>query len=227
MPKSPSTAVIGPDGLCSYCGQAHLTQHGRPSCMGHVRFDRDTYVPGQDRVRLDQPRPCRRPANRGVDVCHMHGGAAAQVAAAGQQRDAEEKTIRAARKLIPDLDDRAPIRNPLERLLELAAEADAFRESLRQLANDVETGISAGSGEQLRAEVATYRSALKDVTDLLVAIARLDVETVLARVEARKVDFLITALTSGLTDAGLDDTQKRAVMTSVTRHLRSVPRVAG
>lgn len=162
----------------------------------------------------------------GQTKCQHHGGGSPQGKRKGAERVAEAKALAAARKLIPDLDDREPIRNPLERLLELASEADAFRESLRLLANKVDDiryqGSGAAGSEQLRAEVATYRVALRDVTDMLVAIAKLDIESMLARIEARKVDLVFAALTQGLDDARLNDEQKRAVMTGVGRHLRAV-----
>jgi hypothetical protein len=154
-------------------------------------------------------------------------GASPKARAVGRRRVAEAKVETMARKLIPDPEDRTPIRNPLERLLELASEADAFRESLRRLANDLDgqiryQGQGGAAGEQLRAEVATYRAALRDVTDMLVAIAKLDIESMLARIEARKVDLVFAALTQGLDEARLDDEQKRAVMNGVGRHLRAV-----
>jgi hypothetical protein len=71
------------------------------------------------------------------------------------------------------------------------------------MANELDGKIryapAAASGEQLRAEVATYRQALKDTTDLLVAIARLDIEKMLARIESRKVELTLEAMNQGST----------------------------
>lgn len=198
---------------CPECGVMHAQRNGKPACVGHGR--------------KAPHKACSHAPMHGLSVCNIHGGGTSAARAAGQRRVAEQQIAAAARKLIPDLDDRTPIRNPLERLLELASEADAFRESLRRLANDVDDGIAAGNhGEQLRAEVATYRAALRDVTDMLVAIAKLDIETLLARIESRKVDLVMTALTAGLDDAKLTADQKRMVVTGVGRHLRSVRREA-
>jgi hypothetical protein len=44
----------------------------------------------------------------------------------------------------------------------------------------------------------------------------------LARIESRKVEFTLDALSQGVNDAGLTDDQKRAVMTGVARRLRLV-----
>lgn len=217
-----------------YCGQPHVTRHGGQACGGHVTADRNTYDPtkprGKRRKLLDEPRPCTQAPMTGMTRCRIHGAGTATAIAAGQRREAERKMTELARQLIPDADSRTPITNPLERLLELASEADGFRESLRMLANKLGDDIryrGTGAGaEQLRAEVATYRQALKDTTDLLVSIARLDIEKMLARIESRKVQLTLDAMNHGCDDAGLDDQQKRAVMAGVARHLRSVPRVA-
>lgn len=213
--------------VCSSCGQRHLTRYGTQACSGHVTHDRASYIPGQDRKKLDQPRPCAAAPISGGNVCRNHG-ASSKVKAAGQRRETERAMTEAARKLIPDLADRTAITNPLETLLELASEANAFRESLRIKANELDGQIryaaSGAAGEQIRAEVTLYRQAIKDVTDLLVAIARLDIEKMLARIESRKVEMTIEAMNRGCDDAGLNEEQKRAVMAGVARHLRSVPR---
>lgn len=225
MPKGTVTAAppLGPNGECTRCPNPHLTVHGNVACLGHRAYD----GPG---VKLPEPVPCRNPPSTGQRVCRYHGGAAAQAKAKAARTVTEAALIATARKLIPDADDRTPITNPLERLLDLASEADAFRESLRMLTNKLGDNIRyVGTGtaqEQLRAEVATYRQALKDVTDLLVAIAKLDIEKTLARIESRKVEMTLDAMSAGCTDAGLSDEQKRVVMAGVARHLRSVPRRA-
>jgi len=211
-------SALGPNGDCAQCGKRHVPTTGGNPCAGHISTG-----PKDGPLKQRAGGPCTNPAMTGQAVCHAHGGRNPKAKAAAAKREAEAKIVATARKLIPDVADREPIRNPLERLLELASEADAFRESLRRLANDVDEHIASGGNDaQLRAEVATYRQALKDTTDLLVAIAKLDIETVLARIESRKIDLVITALTVGLDEANLSNEQKRAVMTGVGRHLRSV-----
>jgi hypothetical protein len=59
---------------------------------------------------------------------------------------AEQKAAATARKLIPDVADRTAITNPLETLLELASEANAFRESLRIMANELDGKIRYAAG---------------------------------------------------------------------------------
>lgn len=208
---------------CETCGKPHVTRFGGPACSGHANVK-------DDDGRIVGSRPCTKSPMKGQAKCGTHGGKSPQAETKAKQRQAEAKTLAAARKLIPDLADRTRIDNPLEALLELASEANAFRESLRVLANrvgdEIRYGGTGGAGEQLRAEVSTYRQALKDTADLLVAIARLDIEAMLARIEGRKVELVLEALTHGMNDAGIDEQQKRAVMAGVSRHLRSVRRPA-
>jgi hypothetical protein len=66
-----------------YCGRRHLTYDNTQACAGHVVFDRASYVKGQHRQRLPEPRPCRKFATVGTPVCENHGGKAAQVRDAG------------------------------------------------------------------------------------------------------------------------------------------------
>lgn len=225
MPGKRATHKLGPDGLCPECEQRHVTKHGHLSCAGHVRFNNDPTSPDY-RKRLPQPRPCQNDPAHGLTRCVHHGAGSKRVQAAGKQRAAEAEVAQVARKLIPDLADRAAITNPLETLLELASEANAFRESLRVMANQLDGKIryaaGAGSGEQLRAEVATYRQAFKDTTDVLVAIARLDIEKMLARITVAQAEQSMAAMRAGMDDANLDEDQKRKVMGGVARHLRIV-----
>lgn len=200
------------DTPCVTCGEAHVAALvGGRACKGHS---------------TRTGKPCRKNAMDGQDVCRTHGGGAPQAKAAAERQIAEQQTIAAARKLIPDLADRAPIVNPLERLLEIASELDAFRESLRVLSNNLEDKIrykASGAGtEQLRAEIGTYRVAARDVTDLLIAIARLNIDERLSRITEQQASRTLAALDAGMSEAGLDETVKRGVMAGVGRHLRVV-----
>jgi hypothetical protein len=206
-----------------YCGKRHLTHDGTEACAGHVVFDRASYVKGQHRQRLPEPRPCRRFATPGTPVCKNHGGRAAQVRDAGARRIAEARVEAAARKLIPEVADRTVIDNPLKELLALASEANAFRESLRIISNGLEGRIRGhGTTETVRAEVTMYRQALKDTTDILGLIARLDIEKILARVTLVQAEQALAAFRAGCDAAGLTEEQRRSVMTNAGRHLRAV-----
>lgn len=197
---------------CSKGRANHLTRYGNPACKAHKSEQRGGAC-------------CKHDPMRGQTTCTHHGGKAGYRRRVGATVVAEAKVVAAARKLIPDVADREAIANPLEKLLELASEADAFRESLRILSNKLDNKIryfGAAGGEQLRAEVATYRVAMRDTADLLVAIAKLDIEERLARISERRLDLVMKALTSGLADAELPDEMQRTVIANVGRHLRLV-----
>lgn len=206
---------------CGKCGQPHVVPSGihagKPSCAGHISGGRD---------RKDQAgRPCRNLPAPMLAKCKRHGAGNKVSRAASERKVAEAKVAATARKLIPDADQRTRITDPLAKLLELAEEADGFRESLRVLSNELENRIryeAEHGGEQLRAEVATYRAAMRDVTDLLLAIARLNIDERLARIEERRIQIVISALTGGLNDAGVAADVKRSVITHVGRRLRAV-----
>src|SRR4051812_29878356 len=206
-----------------YCGKRHLTHDGTQACTWHVVLDRAGYVKGQKRPKLPEPRPCRKSAVAGTPVCNNHGGMAPRVRGAGTRRIAEARVEAAARKLIPEVADRTVIDNPLKELLALASEANAFRESLRIISNGLEGRIRGdGNTESIRAEVTMYRQALKDTTDILGLIARLDIEKILARVTLVQAEQSLAAFRAGCDAAGLTEDQRRSVMTNAARHLRAV-----
>lgn len=111
--------------ICESCGQEHRAAiPGARRCTGHRVFET---VDGE-RVRLENPLPCRGGAMHGQDVCHAHGGKAPQAKAAAAVRLAEEEAARYLTKLgevvVVDVD-------PGEQLLRLiaitAAEVEWFR----------------------------------------------------------------------------------------------------
>lgn len=80
-----------PGEQCPQCGVVHLTRHGGPACVGHVIYDRDSSVKGQDRKRLPEPRGCQAAPLSGQSVCQKHGGLSPGGQAAGQRRTVERK----------------------------------------------------------------------------------------------------------------------------------------
>lgn len=90
-----------PDSPCPTCQQPHITPRGtwagQPSCSGHVIRDRASYVKGEDRKLLDQPRPCAQTKPKSAPdgwKCRFHGGAAGQVKAKRERRDQEAEAIK-------------------------------------------------------------------------------------------------------------------------------------
>lgn len=83
---------------CDSCGKQHVTGSGKQACTGHVTTDRDSYVKGQDRKLLPEPRACKNAPMTGLEVCRAHGGAAGHAKAAGERREAEAKAEQAMRR---------------------------------------------------------------------------------------------------------------------------------
>jgi hypothetical protein len=79
-----------PGETCQECGQLHMNRKGngpsRPTCTGHIWYDRASYVKGQARVRLDHPKPCSQWALTGQTRCRQHGGSAKQNLEAAERR---------------------------------------------------------------------------------------------------------------------------------------------
>ncbi|CAN5388450.1 hypothetical protein BH10ACT8_BH10ACT8_11270 [soil metagenome] len=118
-------------------------------------------------------RRCGSHAMLGAERCYHHLGKDPQAhkAAANLQRAA---TRVLAHRGIP-----VPIGDPLQELLDLAAEARSFKQALAELVGDLTTMrySTIGGGEQLRSEVAVYERAMDRVGRLLVDIARLDIDS--------------------------------------------------
>lgn len=161
--------------------------------------------------------PCGNWAIKGGTVCEDHGGKAPQVKAAAQVRLLEEK----ARKLIPDQVEIHP--DPIRRVLELAAEMDAFRESVRLLVNNLEdiATESYQAGEQVKAEVLVYERALERVAAAYLNICKLNLEERLVQIREREALAMLKALDKGLLAAGLSADQQQQVKQATARALRA------
>jgi hypothetical protein len=198
---------------CSKCGQPHLDRFGHPSCNGHVGFDRDSYVKGQERKRLDRPRPCRKPRPKGaVDgwVCKMHGGASEHVRR-GQERRAAVQAITADAQALLAAEGIDGIDDPITEIGRLAQEALALKTAAGARANaltdirytgalqrDEDGGLVGTGTEQLRAEVALYERALDRSMKFLEVVAK-------HAVSRPGIDNANTLLRQLATQLGLDD----------------------
>jgi hypothetical protein len=140
---------------------------------------------------------------------------------------AAENLVRSkALKLIPDPEDRAKITDPIGTLFELAEEAQAMKDTLGVIVNEVaglegkglgyrggmffdDEGRLQGVGtEQTRAEFMAYERAVERLGKMLIDIARLDLDTRRLRVEEWHRDQLAAMLgvllPAVLARAGLD-----------------------
>lgn len=155
----------------------------------------------------------------GAARCRMHGGAAPQALRAAAVRTAESQ----ARALLGKLEI-APCDDPLQALSRLAGEVLTWRDLLRAKVRELSdlAGTDALGVERARAVVELYERSLDRVGKVLTAIAKLNLEERVARVEERQVELLSQAFERGLLASGLDSAAQREVRVSVARELRLV-----
>lgn len=163
------TTKPNPDDVpaCDKCDSKHLTRTGKIACQGHVKFDRDSYVPGQPRQRLPAPRPCINPPKNGTTTCAKHGAEAPQV----QSRAAVRIAVADAQAALA-FEGVEPLDEPLVELGRLAQEVKALKNALGARVNALdhirytgglerdEDGELRGTGtEQMRAEYVAWERA--------------------------------------------------------------------
>lgn len=170
--------------------------------------------------------PCPRYAMIGQLVCQSHGGRAPRAKAAAARRIAEEK----ARRWLVRREGVEPLGNALEALHELAGEQVAFKdhcgELVRKLLDDGEEGIRYRSSmglEQVRGEVQVYQAASAQATVTLTAIARLNIDERLVRVEEAKAAMIAEALSKSLTKAGITAEAAAQVRREFAKGLKVIP----
>ncbi|MFF3151818.1 hypothetical protein [Streptomyces sp. NPDC057910] len=119
----------------------------------------------------------------------------------------------------------APVDNPLRALAALAGEMVALKDGLAALVRKLdvdEIRYKGGAGEQIRAEVILYERALERTGQLLVNIARLNIDDRLAAIEERQADAVITAIEVALASVGVRGEEAIEAKKIAARHLRSV-----
>lgn len=159
---------------------------------------------------------CKRLPSVGLDKCSMHAGVSKerrQVAASAAQLNLELARL-----------DLAPVENPLIEMGRVAAQVLWFKDRVAERVNQL-TSIrySTDGGEQLRAEVALFERALDRCEKFLTAMAKLNIDERLARIEEQQSDLITFAVTAALEELGLSAEQQAEARRGVARHLRAVP----
>lgn len=160
--------------------------------------------------------PCKNPPVTDATRCRMHGGktpkARARAAAVGVERE--------ARRALADM-DLQPVDNPLAALAMHAAEVMALRDYLRDAVSRLEAlRYEGGTGEQLRAELGAYQSALRDTTSVLTSIARLNIDERLVRITQQQVAVVVAAVHAGLDAAGVTGEARERARAATAAALR-------
>lgn len=148
----------------------------------------------------------------------MHGGKSPQAIAAGKARKIEGEIRETLGRL-----QVVPVGDPLTELQRFAGEVIAWKDlAAGHVAKLKAMRYSAEAGEHIRGEIIVFERALDRVGQLLVNIARLNIDERLARVSERQVEAFETALTRALTERGMSREQQREVKVDVARHLRVI-----
>lgn len=150
-----------------------------------------------------EPSTCRRRRLADATRCHLHGGRTPQARA----KAAEHQVSAEAREALAQLGEAAPVADPLRRLLALAGEVDArlavFRGMVAEL--DELSMTDAFNVDRGRAVVGLYVDASRDLASALTAIARLNLDERLVRIEeaqARALQQIVERLLSAVLPAG-------------------------
>lgn len=169
----------------------------------------------------DKPlrKPCAAPAMRGQRVCVAHGGKAPQARTKAAERIVAEQARQTLHKF-----GTATVTDPLTALGQLAGQVLALRDALGEQVNQLQSirYEDAKGAEQLRAEVAVYMQAIGECRQVLVAVARLNIDERLARIEETKARAVVAALDAGLASAGVTGQPAEDARKVAARYLRSV-----
>jgi hypothetical protein len=134
------------------------------------------------------------------------------MAAARQQAGAELAAL-----------DVAPVGDPLAQLALLAGQAVAWKDAMAGRVNHL-AGLryeGTGAGEQLRAEVALWERALDRCERVLVAMAKLNIDERLAKINEAEADIMERCFRAAIADLGFDFEMQDRAGRALARHLRA------
>ncbi len=222
MPQQPATHELGPDGECTECGQLHHDRFGNVSCSGHVRYDRSTYVPGQPRKPLPEPRPCTRNPVAGATRCQVHGVNQA-VKAAGEQRVTEQRAAAAMRRFGGPIDT-----TPTEALLDTVKWTAGYVSWLREKVSSAkhDLALTQRSTQTGKREESAWLDLLGKWSDRLVKVCeaaiRAGIEERRVRIAEQQGALVADVIRKILGDLELTPEQAATAGEAVPRHLRSL-----
>ena len=117
-----------------------------------------------------------------------------------------------------------PVEDPFTELSKLAGQVVAFKDALAAKVNELQAiryeAMGAGT-EQLRAEVALYERAMDRCASVLGLIAKLDIDSRLARISDKQADAVIRAVDAALTKAGVTGPAAIDARKAAARELRA------
>jgi hypothetical protein len=185
-----------------------------PRCGGKKRYKGEN---GEDLF-------CRRPAgwgteHKGFGHCSRHGGSTpmALVQAARWQVNTE------AERQLKKLGEPTPVNDPLTELAKVTGEVVAWKEVMgERVASIAEADwrYEHRNGEMLRAEILLWERALDRCERFLTAMARLNIDERLARIDEQQAELIIKAVQAVLRDLGMTLDEQENARKQLARHLR-------
>jgi hypothetical protein len=120
--------------------------------------------------------------------------------------------------------DTTSVANPLAKLLEIAAEAVAFKEELARRVVALEAHewrYEHVAGEQIRGDILLYERAIDRAARMLMQITRLGIEERLARVTERQAVIVEQAIVAALEESGATQLMQDKARDVVAKKLRA------
>lgn len=188
--------------------------------------DRDKYCRGDKRQSEGE---CTRPAGWGTDHvgfgrCKLHGGSTPSHRKAGRLRavEADARSVLAREGV-------SPIGDPLAKIAELAATADAMQKALAARVNALtELRFTDSQGaERVQPELVLWERALDRTERFCVDLGRLGYAEQLVRLATRQTDMLEQIVRGALVAAGLPEPERLRVLAALPAVIDDVVGVPG
>ena len=122
-----------------------------------------------------------------------------------------------------DLEHAPPIQDPYIEVMAAAGELKVWKDIVRaKVGNLKRLGYAGKTGEQTMAEVQLYTQALRDLSQVLLAIGRLNLDARLIGIRQQTVEMLDRALDLALEEAGIGFDKKTQARQTFRKHLKVV-----
>lgn len=205
-----------PDGPpCLDCN----TPHDPKRCQGHSKMQAGKQCKGW-------PRP-------GLKVCKRHGGHSRESRAKSEAfvadrlatTTAQHEVTRRVRMVMGSFTS-VRIENPLSELQLLAGEMRQWKEAMAERVADLleaeKLRYGTDGGEAVRGEILLYERAMDRLAQTLAAIAKLNIDERLVKIQEGQRDMILAALEAGLSRAGVTGPLAVEARVEAARHLRLV-----